>query len=351
MNKFEAGLDKREANHRPLTPLGFLGRAAETYPHRLAVIYGARRWTWKEHEQRCRRLAGALVAAGVERGDTVAIFSPNTSAMLEAQFGVPMSGAVLNSLNSRLDAAAVRFILRHSEARVLLVDAQLAPIVREALASVNQPGSPPAEPPLLVVDIEDDAVNDGVRVGSVTYEEFLAGGDPATPIRWPESEWDAISLNYTSGTTGDPKGVVYHHRGAYLNALGQIINAQLVGAPAVYLWTLPMFHCNGWCFPWALAAAGATQVCIRKVSAEVMYESIAEHGVTLMWRRAHGARLPRRRRAPFVEASADAYPRLLGRLVSTGAGLPSPRRARLRGDPPVRHDRDARCRHPVRGAG
>ncbi len=272
-DKFKTDLDPCAANHQPLTPLHFLVRAAETYPDRTAAIYGNRRYSWRQHAERCRRLAGALIAQGIGRGDTVAIFAPNSLAMLEAQFGVPMAGAVLCCLNSRLDAAAVAFILDHSEAKLLFVDRQFAAIAREALGTL-------ATPPL-VVDIDDPDAEDNGTAGTIEYEAFLAGGDPGTAIRWPDSEWDAIALNYTSGTTGDPKGVVYHHRGAYLNALGQVVNAQMPGQTPVYLWTLPLFHCNGWCFPWALAAVGATQVCIRKVNAEVIYDAIQRHGVTL----------------------------------------------------------------------
>ena len=223
-DKYDLNLDKRPANHQPMTPLHFLLRAAETWPDRIAAIYGERRYSWRDYATRCRKLSAALIAAGVGKGDTVSIFAPNTLAMLEAQFGVPMSGAVLNCLNSRLDAAGVRFVLEHSEARVLFVDCQFAAIARDALTGL-------ATPPL-VIDIADDQVAAGEPVGDIEYEAFLAGGDAETPINWPTDEWDAIALNYTSGTTGDPKGVVYHHRGAYLNALGQVINGRMTDRPA-----------------------------------------------------------------------------------------------------------------------
>ncbi|MFG1187740.1 AMP-binding protein [Xanthobacter aminoxidans] len=273
-SKYDVGLERRGANFRPLTPLHFLDRAADVYPDRTAVIYGESRYTWRMFAQRCRQLASALISAGIERGDTVSIFSLNTPAMLEAQFGIPLSGAVINCLNSRLDAPAVAFILAHSEARIVLVDRQLAPVAKEALRLM--------EAPPRVIDIDDPAGADFPLLGDTEYEAFIAAGDPSAELRWPEDEWDAIALNYTSGTTGDPKGVVYHHRGAYLNALGQIINGRMTGARPVYLWTLPLFHCNGWCFAWALAAVGGTQICMRKVSAEGMYEAISEHGVTLL---------------------------------------------------------------------
>ena len=269
--KYDTDLDQCAANHRPLTPLNFLLRSADVFPNRVAVISGERRFTWREYAERCRRLAGALIAAGIEPGDTVAVLSPNTPAMLEAHFGVPMTGAVLNNINIRLDAAGIAFILEHGDARALLVDRQFAPVAREALAKLGRK--------LLVVDIDDGEAGEAAPVRGIDYEAFIAAGDPTTPIRWPESEWAAIALNYTSGTTGNPKGAVYHHRGAYLNSLSQILTFGMADRP-VYLWTLPLFHCNCWCFSWAIAALGGTHVCLRRVAPDLVYDAIDRHGVT-----------------------------------------------------------------------
>lgn len=267
-------LERCDANFRALTPLSFLERAALVYPKRDAIRYGERRYSWGEFASRCRRLASALMQAGIQRGDTVSIFALNIPAMVEAQFGIPIAGAVINAINSRLDAPSVRFILTHAQTRIVFVDRGLAPIAKAALEGM-------ATPPQ-VIDIDDPAGAANDLIGEIEYEAFLAGGDPAAPGRWPADEWDAIALNYTSGTTGDPKGVVYHHRGAYLNALSQIINAKMTSDRTVYLWTLPLFHCNGWCFPWALAAVGGTQICMRSVTADGMYAAIRQHGVTLL---------------------------------------------------------------------
>jgi fatty-acyl-CoA synthase len=272
-NPYELGLDKNPANFVPLSPIGFLLRTASVYPERLAVVHGERRYSWREALDRCRRLAAALAAAGVGRGDTVAVMAPNIPEMFEAHFGVSMAGAVLNALNIRLDPETVAFILGHGEAKVLITDTEFAPVVKQALARLER------KP--LVVDIVDPAGPGGARLGSIDYEAFLAGGDPAFPELTPTDEWDAIALNYTSGTTGNPKGVVYHHRGAYLNALGNILVWGLRQHP-VYLWTLPMFHCNGWCFPWAITALAGTHVCLRRVEAAAIYETIARDGVTHM---------------------------------------------------------------------
>jgi len=272
MNKYNVDLDKCPANHRALTPIQFLRRAADVFPDRSAVVYRDRRYTWAEHSARCHRLARALIAAGVERGDTVAIMAPNVPAMVEAQFGIPMSGAVINCINIRLDAPAVAFILKHSEARVFFVDQQFAPVARQAIAEAGLE--------MLVIDIADEDADTTERIGQIEYEDFLERAPAELEIRHPEDEWDAIALNYTSGTTGNPKGVVYHHRGAYLNALGQVINANLLGRAPVYLWTLPLFHCNGWCFAWALAAVGGTHVCLRKTAADDIFAAITEHRVT-----------------------------------------------------------------------
>ncbi|MFC7706248.1 AMP-binding protein [Plastorhodobacter daqingensis] len=264
-------LQKRPANFRPLTPLNFLLRAADVFPDRVAVIHGEQRFTWREHAQRCKQLASALMHSGVRSGETVAILAPNTPAVLEAHFGVPMAGAILNTLNIRLDAAAIAFILDHCEARVFLVDKQLSEVAKAALEI--------AQVKPLVVDIEDPLAEGGERIGTLTYEELLRKGHAEEPTYWPEDEFEVISLNYTSGTTGNPKGVLYHHRGVYLTCLSQLLHHRM-DSNSIYLWTLPMFHCNGWCFSWAVAAVGGTHVCQRKVIAEDIFNAIEEHGVT-----------------------------------------------------------------------
>ena len=243
MNPYEQDLGKNPANYAPLTPLSFLERAAYVYPERVSVIHGAQRYTWKQTYARCRRLGSALAGRGIGVGDTVAAMLPNIPAMYEAHFGVAMCGAVLNTLNTRLDAEAIAFMLEHGEAKLLLLDAEFAPTVEAALRRLKRK--------IPVIDVEDPQFPGGRRLGEKTYEELLKEGDPEFAWRWPEDEWEAISLNYTSGTTGNPKGVVYHHRGAYLNGVGNIL---VWGMPhhSVYLWTLPMFHCNGWCFPWTI---------------------------------------------------------------------------------------------------
>ncbi len=269
----ETGLAPGAANFAALTPLSFLARTAEVYPQRTAVVHGAARQTWAETYGRCRRFASALRRHGIAPGDTVAVMAPNTPPMFEAHFGVPMAGAVLNALNVRLDAATIGFILEHGEAKVLIADTAFAAIVKPALALAARD--------ILVIDIDDPQAGDerGERLGALDYEEFLTGGDPDFAWAPPDDEWQAISLNYTSGTTGDPKGVVYHHRGAYLNALGNI-QAWAMAPHPVYLWTLPMFHCNGWCFPWTVTALGGTHVCLRKVEAKAIHDAFADHGVT-----------------------------------------------------------------------
>ena len=269
---YAAGLEKNPANYEPLTPLTFLERSAYIYPERVATIHGRRRYTWLEEYRRCRRLASALARLGAGTGDTVAAMLNNTPEMFECHFGVPMCGAVLNTLNTRLDAESVAFMLQHGEAKVLITDREYSPTVKKALELVDRS--------LVVIDVDDpEYTGPGERLGNVEYEAFLAGGNPDYPWRPPADEWDAISLNYTSGTTGNPKGVVYHHRGAYLNALSNIVSW---GMPphAIYLWTLPMFHCNGWCFPWTVAANTGTNVCLRRVDPKLILDSIRENKVT-----------------------------------------------------------------------
>jgi fatty-acyl-CoA synthase len=270
-NIYERQLEKTAANYAPLTPLSFLERAAYVYPNQKSVIHGAQVHTWKETYARCRRLAAALSKRGIGVGDTVAAMLPNIPAMYEAHFGVPMCGAVLNTLNTRLDAEAIAFMLEHGEAKLLLTDREFSATIEAALKRLKRK---PA-----VIDVEDPEYSGGKRLGEMTYEELLKDGDPEFAWRWPEDEWEAISLNYTSGTTGNPKGVVYHHRGAYLNGVGNIL---VWGMPhhSVYLWTLPMFHCNGWCFPWTMAANAGTSVCLRKVDPATIFDLIKRHEVT-----------------------------------------------------------------------
>jgi len=270
-NSYSLGLPKNPANYTPLSPLSFLRRSAYVYPDRLAVVHGDHRTTWRETYARCRRLASALAARGVGRGDTVALMAPNVPAAYEAHFAVPMIGAVLNALNTRLDAGAIAFMLQHGEAKVLIADKEFSPVVEKALHMLER------RP--LVIDVEDPLGSGGERLGETSYEAFLGAGDAEFSWHLPEDEWDAIALNYTSGTTGNPKGVVLHHRGAYLNAVSNAITWGMPHFP-VYLWTLPMFHCNGWCFPWTVAMMGGTNVCLRKVEAPAVFELIRRHRVT-----------------------------------------------------------------------
>jgi fatty-acyl-CoA synthase len=272
-NIYERGLDKNAANHAPLTPLTFIAWSAEVYPDRLAVVHGVRRFGWRETYRRTRRLASALARRGVGVGDTVAAMLANTPEMYEAHFGVPMCGAVLNTLNTRLDAEAIAFMLRHAEAKVLLTDREFSPTIGAALARLE-------DKPLVIDVLDPEYAGDGARLGALDYEGLLAEGDPEYAWQPPRDEWDAISLNYTSGTTGNPKGVVYHHRGAHLNALNNVVHTGMQ-RHGVYLWTLPMFHCNGWCFPWATAAVAGVNVCLRKVDAKVVFDLIREHQVQL----------------------------------------------------------------------
>jgi len=272
-NPYEQGLDKNPANFVALSPLSYLARSARVFPDRVAIIHGTLRQTWRDTYARCRRLASALAQRGIGRGDTVAAMLPNVPAMLEAHFGVPMVGAVLNTLNTRLDAEAIAFMLQHGEAKVLLTDREFAGVMAKALALL-----PPEHRPL-VVEVEDELAPPGETLGSLSYEALLATGDPHYAWTLPADEWDAIALNYTSGTTGNPKGVVTHHRGAYLNAASNVISWQMPHH-ATYLWTLPMFHCNGWCFPWTMALIAGTSVCLRRVDPALIYPLIREHEVT-----------------------------------------------------------------------
>jgi len=265
-------LPKRPANYSPMSPVSFLARSAAVHPDRLAVVHGRIRRTWRETYVRSVRLASALAHRGIRRGDTVATMLPNVPAMVEAHFGVPMAGAVLNTLNTRLDDEAIAFMLTHGEARVVLVDRSLTAVVRRALDRSRHD--------VLVVDVDDPEYDGpGEPLGDLEYESLLAEGSPSFEWMGPEDEWDAISLNYTSGTTGDPKGVVYHHRGAYLNAISNALDWEMP-KHVVYLWTLPMFHCNGWCFPWTVAARAGVNVLLRKVEPKAVFEAIREHGVT-----------------------------------------------------------------------
>jgi len=271
-NPYETDLDCNPANYQPLTPLSFLERAARVFPDRTAIIHGRRRMSYRDFYARARKLASALASHGLRKGDTVAVMLANTPPMLEAHYGVPMIGAVLNTLNTRLDATALAFILDHGGAKVLITDCEFSPVIRETLKRAK------VKP--FVIDYDDPEFPDqGERLGTIEYQDFIAGGDPDFPWSPPADEWNAISLNYTSGTTGNPNGVVFHHRGAALMGYGNVIAANMPRHP-VYLWTLPMFHCNGWCFPWSLSVVAGTHVCLRWVRAKAMYEAIAKHKVT-----------------------------------------------------------------------
>jgi len=317
---YDIDLDRNAANHQPLTPLQFLERAAAVFPDHTAVVHGALRRPYRDLYARARRLASALAKHGVGRGDTVSVMMANTPAMVECHYGVPMCKGVLNALNTRLDAAIVAFTLDHAETRVLIVDREFSKVMAEALKLAR------TRP--FIIDYDDPEYDGpGERIGALEYEAFLAGGDPAYAWHMPDDEWDAIALNYTSGTTGDPKGVVYHHRGAYLLAVGNVLSANL-GRHPVYLWTLPMFHCNGWCFPWTVSAVAGTHVCLRAVRASAMYELMSQHGVTHMCgapivmstllAATDAERKPLSKTVEFITAGAPPPAAVLGQMKAAG---------------------------------
>jgi len=303
---YDRDLDRNPANYQPLTPLLFLERAAQTHPLHAAVVHNGVKTDYRTLRDRCVRLASALAARGFGGGDTIAALLPNIPAMLESHYGVPMAGCVLNTINTRLDAETIAYILDHGEAQAIIVDREFWPVLREALTITK------AKPLVLEVD-------DGVGApipDAIAYEDFVASGDPAFDWPMPKDEWDAISLNYTSGTTGRPKGVVYHHRGAYLLAMGNVLAADIRRHP-VYLWTLPMFHCNGWCFPWTISAVAGTHVCLRAVRGPVMWKLMSENGVTLMC----GAPVVM---ATLLDTPADQRAPLTQKVRFTTAGAPPP---------------------------
>jgi fatty-acyl-CoA synthase len=317
---YDTNLDRNPANHQPLTPLTYLSRAALIFPDHPAIVHGDLRRTYSDFYARSRQLASALAKRGIGRGDTVSVMLANTPAMLECHYGVPMCKAVLNTLNTRLDAAILAFTLDHAETKVLIVDREFSPIIKEAVAQAK------FKP--LIIDY-DDPVYDGPgeRLGEIEYEAFIADGDPDFDWPMPDDEWDSISLNYTSGTTGDPKGVVYHHRGAHLLAIANVVTGAMARHP-VYLWTLPMFHCNGWCFPWSISVMAGTHVCLRQVRAGLMYELMAEHGVThlcgapivmsILLNASDSEKKPLSRRVEFFTAAAPPPEAVLAAMKANG---------------------------------
>ena len=273
MSAYANDLDKNAANYQPLTPLTFLQRSAAVYPDQVAIIHGKQRTTYAQFYDRSRKLGSALAKAGIVKGDTVSVLLANTPAMLECHYGVPMTGGVLNTLNTRLDAPTIAFSLAHAETKILIVDKEFSKLAKDALAQMKGPH------PIVIDYVDPEFAVEGETVGKIDYEQFVQSGHEDYAWHWPADEWEAISLNYTSGTTGNPKGVVYHHRGAYLLAQGNVLTASMPKHP-VYLWTLPMFHCNGWCFPWSLSVVGGTHVCLRWVRSKLIWEALSEHGVT-----------------------------------------------------------------------
>jgi fatty-acyl-CoA synthase len=305
---YAEGLGRNPANYASLSPISFLPKAAAIYPDRISVIHGALRFTWAQTYERCRRLAAALRRRGIGHLDTVALLAPNVPAVYEAHFGIPMAGGVINTLNIRLDAEAIAFQLKHGEAKILFVDGEFSAVAARALEQLEH------KP--LVIDIDDPLYPEGVRIGALTYENLLREGDPDFAYMRPEDEFEPISLNYTSGTTGNPKGVVTHHRGAYLNAIWQAMSSNMQ-LGAVYLWTLPMFHCNGWCFTWTMPAIAGTNVCLRRVDAAAIFAAFVEHGVTHMC----GAPIVYN---TLINAPAELHKEFSGRVTGLVAGAAPP---------------------------